>query len=86
MCFMSTGGSNATLAFQRPTPAQTTSFIRTGSAMESFQKAGEQLVADRGGATGARKKAAAKTSSSSSPSTILTQPDFGFAKKTLLGT
>ena len=81
MCFVSTGNPASPIDVQQ-TPgrlAETSagSGGRIGRALQTnVDNVAKQLAT----------KAAAKTTTGSSDSTLLNQPDFGFAKKTLLGT
>ena len=90
MCFMSTGNPSAPVGVNLSQQNLATSFAGSGGNVQQALQTNVSNVAEQLGTTQARKKVAAKTtsatSSSTSDSSLLTQPSFGFAKKSLLGT
>lgn len=87
MCFVSTGNPSAPVGVNLSQQNLGQSFAASGGNISQALQKNVSDVAEQIGESSARKKAIVKTTTStSSPSTILTQPSFGFAKKTLLGT
>ena len=84
---MSTGNPSAPVGVNLSQQNLGQAFAAGGGNVSTALQKNVSDVGQQLGAAQVRQQAAAKTTASkSSSSTILTQPDFGFAKKTLLGT